>query len=126
MELSGAEYPDGIPETAGKSILPLLAGSQEQVHKAPIFWEHEGNAAMRWGKWKLVREYKKPWELFNLEIDRTEMHDLSKSEMSKRDEMVSMWEAWATKHEVSFPTRFNMYEFLNAKRKRQKAAGNKK
>ena len=120
IELSGAEYSSDIPMHAGASLVPLLKGMDEPVHTKPIFWEHEGNAAIRWGNFKLVREYEKPWELYNIDADRTEMNDLASSESTKKDAMVSMWESWAKKHEVAFPKRFNMYEFLNEKNKKQK------
>ena len=122
MALSNAKYPDGIPPTVGKSFLPALQGSTDSIHTEPIYWEHEGNAAMRWGKWKLVREYQKPWELFDIEKDRTEMNNLIDTEMKKRDEMISMWEAWATQHKVAHPKAFNMYQFLNEKKQQQKEA----
>ena len=76
------------------------------------------------GKWKLVREYKKPWELYNIADDRTEMVDLSQSRSAKRDEMIEMWEQWATQNEVAFPERFNMYEFLRNKRNAEKQSKN--
>ncbi len=95
----------------------MLAGSEQPIHTTPIYWEHEGNAAVRWGKWKLVREYKKPWELYNIVADRAEMKNLAVSHVKKKDEMVKLWTAWATKNQVSFPERFNMYEFLNRKRR---------
>ena len=126
MELAGANYPDNIPATAGKSMAGLLGGSAEPVHSEPIYWEHEGNAAVRWGDWKLVREYKKPWELFDIAKDRTEMNNLAKSESAKRDNMIAMWETWAKKHEVAFPERFNMYQFLNKKRKQAEEAAKRK
>jgi arylsulfatase len=126
MELAGANYPDNIPATAGKSMAGLLGGSDKPVHSEPIYWEHEGNAAVRWGDWKLVREYKKPWELFDITKDRTEMNNLAKSESAQRDKMVAMWETWAKKHEVAFPERFNMYQFLNQKRKQAKEAAKRK
>ena len=101
-------------------MLASLSGSHNPIHTEPIYWEHEGNAAMRWGKWKLVREYKKPWELYDIEDDRTELRDLSGNKRAKRDEMVKMWETWATANEVAFPERFNMYEFLSKKRSKNK------
>ena len=116
IELSGATYPDSVPPCEGVSILPLLEGSRKPIHVDPIYWEHEGNAAVRWDNWKLVREYEKPWELYNLAIDRTEMNDLSESHASKRTKMIEMWETWATKNQVAFPERFNMYEFLRKKK----------
>lgn len=119
VELGNAQYPSDVPACAGESMLPLLKGADKPIHDAPIFWEHEGNAAVRWGKWKLVREYKKPWELFNIEADRTEMNNLAKTNVQKRKELIQLWTAWATQHEVAFPERFNMYEFLNKKKKKQ-------
>ena len=115
IELSGATYPSDKPACEGVSLLPLLQGSDQPIHTSPIYWEHEGNCAMRSGDWKLVKEYKKPWELYNIAKDRTEMNDLAKSETLKKDEMIAMWESWAKKHEVAYPERFNMYDFLRKK-----------
>lgn len=112
VELSGARYPANLPPCVGKSLVPAMKGSSDPIHSEPIFWEHEGNAAMRIGSWKLVKEYKKPWELYNLASDRTEMNNLANVRQEKRDELVAKWEAWATVHQVSFPERFNMYEHL--------------
>lgn len=120
VELSGAKYPDNVPACVGESLVPLLKGSKDQVHTEPIYWEHEGNAAMRWDNWKLVREYKKPWELYDIDADRTEMNNLANSNIAKKDEMIAMWETWATEHSVAFPERFNMYQFLNKGKKKQK------
>jgi arylsulfatase A-like enzyme len=117
VELAAATYPADVPPCQGNSLVPLLKGSNASIHPDPIYWEHEGNAAVRWGNWKLVREYKKPWELYNIEADRTELNDLSRSHASKRSEMIGMWEQWATKNQVAFPERFNMYEFLKKKKK---------
>ena len=117
VDLADAQYPANKPPCVGKSLVPTLAGSQSPIHDEPLYWEHEGNAAVRWGNWKLVREYKKPWELYDIGTDRTEMNNLATSNMAKRDELVAMWESWATEHQVAFPKRFNMYEFLNQKKK---------
>ena len=75
---------------------------------------------MRWGDWKLVREYRKPWELYDIANDRTELIDLSGVKETKRNQMVTMWESWATENKVAFPERFNMYEFLRKKRNAEK------
>lgn len=112
LELAEAQYPSDVPHCQGNSMLPLLRGSRDPIHTGPVFWEHEGNAAARWGKWKLVREYEKPWELYDLVADRAEMHDLSGLHPEKRAELVDLWTNWARTHGVAFPKRFNMYEFL--------------
>jgi arylsulfatase len=120
IELAKADYPATKPAMIGKPLVTTLKGSTAPIHKEPIYWEHEGNAGVRWGNWKLVREYKKPWELFNLGTDRTEMNNLAAANVEKRDEMVAMWKAWATKTEVAFPKAFNMYRYLNEMKKKKK------
>ncbi len=117
VELSGANYPRDIAPCVGTSLVGLLGGDDRPVHTEPIFWEHEGNAAVRWGRWKLVREYEQAWELYDIQADRTELHNLSQANSAKRDEMIKLWERWATEHQVAFPKRFNMYEWLQAKQK---------
>ena len=67
IEAAGATYPaefDGrqITPIEGESFLPVIEG-QEWTRESPIFWEHEGNRAVRIGEWKLVSEYGLPWEL---------------------------------------------------------------
>ena len=119
VELSGGVYPKGIPKCEGKSMAPLIAGVRKPIHDEPLFWEHEGNAAVRDGKWKLVREYEKPWELYDIEADRTEGNDLANAMPERRDEMINAWENWATANEVSFPKRFNMYEHLRKLKKKK-------
>lgn len=124
IELSGGKYPDGIPPCLGRSMMPLLRGSDQPLHTEPIFFEHEGNAAVRHGQWKLVREYKKPWELYHIATDRTELKNLAQVEVERCQQMIAAWEQWATQTGVAFPDRFNMYEFLN-KRNKKKASGQK-
>lgn len=103
-------------------MVPLLAGDRQDIHSSPMFWEHEGNAAVRMGNWKLVREYQKPWELYDIAADRTELNDLSNEYPTVRNDLIRRWETWATKTGVRFPKRFNMYEFL----KEKKTKGNSK
>jgi arylsulfatase A-like enzyme len=117
FDLADTDYPTDVPPCEGVSIVPLLNGGGEPVHVTPIYWEHEGNAGVRWGKWKLVREYEKPWELYDIHEDRAEMHDLSRTAPEKRAEMIRLWTDWARKNDVAFPKRFNMYEFLSSKKK---------
>ncbi len=116
LDLSGATYPKDVPACEGVSMAQVLAGKGGPIHREPIFWEHEGNAGVRSGKWKLVREYEKPWELYDLQQDRTEMNNLAVRESDKRDALEKQWTDWAKKNQVAFPERFNMYEFLRKKK----------
>jgi arylsulfatase len=60
-----------------------------------LFWEHTGNAAVRRGRWKLVREYPKPWELYDMDTDRAEMTNLAAVSPDIVSELVAEWETWA-------------------------------
>ncbi|MCH2601278.1 MAG: arylsulfatase [Pirellulales bacterium] len=116
IDLSGAAYPKNLPSLAGNSLVRSLRNPKKATHIEPIFWEHEGNAAMRNGNLKLVREYEKPWELYDLAHDRTELLNLAESESNLLNDMVNQWEEWARPTGVAFPKRFNMYQFLREKK----------
>lgn len=124
IELADAKYPEDVPPCLGQSMVPLLKGQDQPIHREAMFFEHEGNAAVRDGNWKLVREYEKPWELYNIANDRTELNNLVSQETQRTARMIKAWELWATKNDVAFPKRFNMYEFMNQQKKNK--ATNKK
>ena len=109
IEAAQASYPEShngheIPAYEGESFLPLLS-SEEPSRQRPLFWEHEGNCAMRDGEWKLVKKYPGDWELHNMTEDRTELTDLSHKEKARKDGMVKQWEQWAARCGVlAWPT----------------------
>ena len=65
--------------------------------KQPIFWEHEGNAAIRLGQFKLVRLHDQPWELYDMEADRTELANLAGRHAQFEMELKKQYHAWAEK-----------------------------
>ena len=68
-----------------------------------LAWEHEGNAAIRAGDWKLVRlGGQGAWELYNLARDRTELNNLAEQEPARVQAMATQWQAWAERTHV-FP-----------------------
>ncbi|MCX7047505.1 MAG: arylsulfatase [Candidatus Sumerlaeota bacterium] len=99
-DLGGAKYPTEVNGVAiqpmeGCSLAPAFQ-SKPINRKAPLFWEHEGNRAIRSGKWKLVAKGPQgEWELYDLEKDRTELRDLAAQMPDKVKEMTAMWEEFA-------------------------------
>ena len=104
VDVSGAAYPK---EFNGKPILPMEGRSlvpafaDKPIEREAIYWEHEGNAAVRQGDLKLVRQGRNgAWELYDLKTDRTELHDLAQSQPAKAKELATLWQAWAERAHV--------------------------
>jgi len=93
VDLAGLDQPADKTPPEGLSLAPLFAG--EPLAGRLLFWEHEGNRAVRDGDWKLVAEHGKPWELYNLARDRSEQHDLATAEPNRAARMAAAWEAYA-------------------------------
>ena len=104
-DLSGATYPaqhsgQSILPMEGTSLVPLLGDGE--IERGDLFWEHEGNAAVREGDWKLVRlGGKGEWELYDLAKDRTELDDLSHKQPTVVKRLADKWMAWAARCGVS-------------------------
>ncbi|SEG16114.1 arylsulfatase [Bryocella elongata] len=98
LEAAGVTYPTHvaagpIPAFVGQSLMPLFEGKKRT--RQPIFWEHEGNRAVRDGQWKLVSRFPDAWELYDMEADRTELHDLAAAQPARTKAMAAMWDEWA-------------------------------
>jgi arylsulfatase len=98
LELAGAVYPlrrngrDILPPE-GVSLLPAFRG--ELAEPRLLFFEHEGNRAVRDGDWKLVALQGKPWELYHLETDRVELIDLAARHPERVERLSRAWDQWA-------------------------------
>lgn len=104
IDVAGAEYPRSyngteITPLEGISFLSLLEGEDWERGK-PIILEHEGNCAVRIKNWKLVRKYPGDWELYDMEIDRTELHDVSLKHPELVETMKKEYEEWAKRCKV--------------------------
>jgi arylsulfatase len=112
VDLAGAAYPtefagEAIQPPEGVSLAPAFAG-KALAREQPIYFEHEGNRAVRQGKWKLVaRGANGPWELYDMDADRTEMHDLAVSMPAKAEELAALWRTWAERANVLPLTPYN-------------------
>lgn len=98
-DVTGALYPAAfkgrrILPLEGLSLTPAFAG--QPLHRVkPLFWEHEGNRAIRSGPFKLVMKYKGPWEMYNIDDDRTEQHNIIDKFPAMRDHLIRQWQDWA-------------------------------
>ncbi len=110
VDVSGATYPttyhDGqaIKPMEGKSLTPFFASDAKtrgQFAREAIYWEHEGNRAVRVGAYKLVAKGAKgKWELYNIASDRSEQNDLSAEMPNKVKKLAAMWQAYAERANV--------------------------
>jgi arylsulfatase A-like enzyme len=109
LELAGAHYPGEfggkeIHQLPGKSLAPILTG--KDVTREAIYFEHEANRAVRKGHMKSVSRavfrppYTGPWELYDLEKDRTETKNLADQFPDVVTEMAAMWDDWAKENNV--------------------------
>ncbi len=101
LDAAGASYPEeyngnAIKPCEGHSMKPLFERDQA-FGREVLYWEHMGNAAVRSGGWKIVRDFSggTDWELYNIEADRSEVHDLADQEPAKLEELKALWQAWA-------------------------------
>ena len=96
-DLAGAEYPKAVDGRAitpleGTSLAPAFAG---KPLVRDLFWEHEGNRAVRSGDWKLVAKHGGAWELYDIAKDRPEAHDLAPKHADTVKELAAKYDAWA-------------------------------
>jgi arylsulfatase A-like enzyme len=97
-ELGGASYPERFGDQTllpfeGISLVPAF--DNRPLDRHGLFWEHQGNKAVRIGDWKAVQPANEPWELYDLGSDRTERSDLADQHPKRLEQLTQRWRAWA-------------------------------
>ena len=97
----------GIKES-GKLPLPGQSPPSTPSAKTPLsrtlYFEHEGNRALRKGRWKLVATAGKAWELYDIKRDRTELKNLAIKKPELLKKLANNWTSWARENQVTpFP-----------------------
>ncbi|MEO6637268.1 MAG: arylsulfatase [Ginsengibacter sp.] len=103
LEVAGTTHPSvykgqQIAPYKGTSLLPFLNKKKKYVHSKDFVmgWELFGRCAIRKGKWKITKIElpfgKGAFQLFDMEKDPTESHDLSKQNPQVYQEMLRHWD----------------------------------
>ena len=98
LDVAGAKYPamrDGneVQPCEGFSMRQTFDGGEPL--RDVLYFEHEGNKCVRRGKWKMVTKHPGGWELYDMELDRTELNDLSAKHPQIVAELSKLYDAWA-------------------------------
>ena len=113
-ELAGIAYPEVYKERKvyplrGTSLLPFLSGKSGEIHSEDYVFalEHNGNAMLRKGKWKITN-FIRPFEtgnfaLYDLGADIGEQNDLRESEPVRYEEMLMEWAKFSKDIQLQTP-----------------------
>jgi len=84
-----------LKQLRGESLQPVFTGQFVEEERT-LYWEHEGNQALRKGKWKIVTSAPdKQWQLFDMEKDPTELQDVSNEYEDITKTLSTDYKAWA-------------------------------
>lgn len=101
IDLGKATYPaeyrgKQIQPLEGVSLLPVLEGKVREGHPYLGFEHFHEKALISKDGWKIIQPGKKAaWELYNLNDDRTEMHNVASTYPKRLKKMVKAYEQWA-------------------------------
>ena len=106
LDVSGVQSPktrggQAVLPPEGRSLVPAF--HNQAIVRPALFWEHMGNRAVRAGKWKLVGPNGQPWELYDIEADRTELHNAAGLHPDVVRTMAERYEQWARRCNVVRP-----------------------
>ncbi len=96
LEVVGVKHPEKwkgepVPPAPGSSLASAFA-RDSTARPDPLWWLHEGNRALRSGDWKVVAAGKdSPWELYDLNSDRSESKNLAKERSEMVHALVATW-----------------------------------
>ena len=91
------QYTGSLPLPGTDLITQINTGGNDRT----LYFEHQGNRAVRSGKWKLVALDDQPWELYDFTVDRTETNNLATAHPEKVSELAAAWDRWAAENHVT-------------------------
>ena len=78
------------PQTDGLSFLPSLLGGGNQKQHAYLYWEYQGQTAVRMNQWKAYKARNRDWELYDLSKDIEEKSNLAAERSPVLDRLVKI------------------------------------
>jgi len=106
LDLAGADpgatwNGEKVPALPGRSLAPAFA-KDVAIERPYLFFSHQGNQALRVGKWKLVsaKSDGNVPELYDMSTDRSESEDLAKKDPERVRRMERQWEEIASTFEA--------------------------
>lgn len=101
LEVAGATEPQTREKQAvaageGLSLVPSFSDQSRALHEY-LFWEHTGNRAVRAGRWKLLGGRTGDWELYDLQEDRAERHNLAYVFPERVRDLAVRYQKWAAR-----------------------------
>ena len=108
INLAHASYPkmfngNTITPLVGTDMLPALTGRKSSLHDY-MYWEHQGNRAVRWKNWKAVWDQDaRKWELYDIATDRVERNDMAERQPKVLRRLVDKWNQWSLSTNVLVP-----------------------
>lgn len=104
VDVGGVQWPT---ELAGEKIAPLPGKSLRTIFQGELRPPHEtlyfqlmDHRAVISGDLKLVSDWGRPMQLFNLMTDRTELHDLTETQPEQFARLNKLWNDWAEKNDA--------------------------
>jgi arylsulfatase A-like enzyme len=106
LDLAGIAHPGTsyrgreIASLRGRSLRPWLEGQTTQIHAngTSTGWELFGRRAIRQDHWKAVYvpdlEGTSRWQLYDLSVDRGEIHDLAEVHPQRLRDLLSLWKRY--------------------------------
>jgi arylsulfatase A-like enzyme len=116
LQWAGINHPDAIQKIDGKNFNASLKNPAKKDDRKILLWHYPNNwtninehgiswcSAMRQGKWKLIYFHKdQQLELYNLDEDIQEQHNLSQSVPSRLKEMAALMTAEMKNRNAEMP-----------------------